>query len=313
MPLTQEQFLQDVAQHQMTVLMDNGLYRHLRFAKPDSGDMRFNIVTYPGFLVYSGDMGCYVFERSEDMFQFFRASTINPWYWAEKLQAMNGNRATGGHVLKYDIEAVRAMIQERAQEWLQEIPEADAEAREGLQQALQELEGDLQDCETRDYDTLQEFEYIADTSDGPQRFVFTDLEWDNYRKMTFHYLWCCHALQWAIAQYDKAQEGREYVLVDTRSTVGNCMMFWREGGGYTTDLGAAERMTRETAMAQFNCRDTDMPWLHSELARIAKPRVDFQYKPRKYTEQAALLRAADALKNQPKPITGNQVSIEQKA
>lgn len=76
MSLTVERFLQDVADHKMTVVMDNGVYRHLRFANSDSKlafNQWFDIVTWPGFLAYSGDMGCFVFSRLKDMFEFFRA------------------------------------------------------------------------------------------------------------------------------------------------------------------------------------------------------------------------------------------------
>lgn len=89
---TEAVFLADVAHHQLTVLRDDGLYRHLRFSKPGSNDMRFDVVTWPGFLAYSGDMGCFVFERLDDMLAFFRRPytgpglTINERYWAEKCQ-----------------------------------------------------------------------------------------------------------------------------------------------------------------------------------------------------------------------------------
>lgn len=76
-------FERDVAEHQMQVLRDDRLYRHLLFKKPGTGCYHFNIVTYPGTLVYTGDMGSFVFQRLEDMFEFFRSDAdrgdgINP-------------------------------------------------------------------------------------------------------------------------------------------------------------------------------------------------------------------------------------------
>lgn len=216
--LTQEQFLEDVQRHEMTVLMDNGVYRHLRFAVPGSGFEHFEIVTYPGHLVYSGDMGCYVFSRVPDMFQFFRCKRVNPWYWAEKVQAMDGGRASGGSVLEYDAQALRAMVEQQLQTWLKELPEDDQEAREGLQEAVQELLGDLQGCEVRDYDAVSDFEYIAALDSGPLRFAFCDLEFGKYRKETHRYLWCCHALAWAIEQYDRAKAAAKPITGNQVST-----------------------------------------------------------------------------------------------
>lgn len=84
---TEATFRKDVAQHRMTVIHDHGVHRHLRFGKPGDSNLSFQITTWPGYLCYSGDMGCYVFFRVEDMFRFFRGERINPGYWAEKVQA----------------------------------------------------------------------------------------------------------------------------------------------------------------------------------------------------------------------------------
>src|ERR1035438_10338294 len=68
-----ESFLADVAEHAMAVMQDNGVYRHLRFRKPGSSNMWFDLITWPGSLVISGDMGTWAFSRVEDMFAFFRS------------------------------------------------------------------------------------------------------------------------------------------------------------------------------------------------------------------------------------------------
>lgn len=43
-----ERFDVDVAEHKMTVLRDEGLYRHLRFQKPGTSCYYFDLVTWPG-------------------------------------------------------------------------------------------------------------------------------------------------------------------------------------------------------------------------------------------------------------------------
>ena len=105
---TEASFLKDVADHQMHVLMDNGIYRHIRFKRPGTGCYHFDLITYPGYLVHSGDMGCYVFSRLDDMFEFFRTDrehrhlkdgqtlAINLGYWSEKLRAVDGGRQNPG-------------------------------------------------------------------------------------------------------------------------------------------------------------------------------------------------------------------------
>jgi hypothetical protein len=45
---TEDKFLVDVKAHQMTILRDDGVYRHLRFAKPRTNNQRFDLVTTEG-------------------------------------------------------------------------------------------------------------------------------------------------------------------------------------------------------------------------------------------------------------------------
>ena len=65
-------FLEDIKDHRLTVRVNRGTDRHLHFSKPGSIDQSFDLVTWPGHLCYTGDMGTYVFERLPDMFTFFR-------------------------------------------------------------------------------------------------------------------------------------------------------------------------------------------------------------------------------------------------
>jgi len=214
---TEQSFLKDVATHQMTVLMDNGLYRHVRFKKPGSYDMHFDLVTYPGFLVYSGDMGCYVFSRLDDMFQFFRSDRlerdgkklyINLGYWAEKLQAVDGNRRKGS-AMEYCQDKMEAVIKEQRLTWIRER-EIDKEQRRELWEELDNLMADLNGDEGHDYHLVNNWDYTPFTgavrSHGSARFYFQDL-WDhNFQEYTHHFTWCCYALAWAIQVYDEAKQ-----------------------------------------------------------------------------------------------------------
>ena len=76
-----ERMLSATADHKLTILHNDGLYRHIRFKNPKSIFYWFDLITWPGVLVFKGDMGCYVFSRLDDMFEFFTGPTINPGYW----------------------------------------------------------------------------------------------------------------------------------------------------------------------------------------------------------------------------------------
>lgn len=86
-----------------------------------------------------------------------------------------------------------------------------------------------------------------------------------------------------------------YFVQDTRSFVGNCPLWWRpNGGGYTTNLDEAGKFTREAAMKLHSNRDTDLPWLCSDINRLRRATIDAQYLPRSNEEQAEALAKGDA-------------------
>jgi hypothetical protein len=47
-------------------------------------------------------------------------------------------------------------------------------------------------------------EYRYRVADCGETFEFYTLEWD-LRDWDFWFLWCCHAIQWGIRQYDQAR------------------------------------------------------------------------------------------------------------
>jgi hypothetical protein len=51
-----------------------------------------------------------------------------------------------------------------------------------------------------------------------------------------------------------------FYLQDRRSYVGNCILFWAEKGGYTTDVDKARKFTQKDAFKQHRERpDIDIP------------------------------------------------------
>lgn len=191
---TEDRFLKDIATHQLDVVLDNGLlYRHLRFRRPGSYCMGFDIITWPGYLAYCGDMGAYTFTRVEDMFTFFRDDRwrqgqpglhINPGYWSQKCVA--ADRDDG--ITEYDADLFR----ERILEWLNDI-EADDELRQAVHD---EILPHADDGEALACAAVYDFGF-----DG--RNPFQDFFEVNLRVYTLRFLWCCYALAWGIGKYDE--------------------------------------------------------------------------------------------------------------
>lgn len=69
-----------------------------------------------------------------------------------------------------------------------------------------------------------------------------------------------------------------FYLQDSRSYVGNDMLFWAiDGNGYTTDMRKAQVYTQAEAIAQHQARITDIPWPKEYIDARTRPAVDMQY------------------------------------
>lgn len=211
-----EQFPSDVEGHALSVLHDNGLYRHLRSVNPGHPFCWFEVITWPGSLAVRGDMGGgYIFSRVEDMFQFFRSPAgkpyrINPSYWAEKLPDC-------GRSVEVHSEAVfRGRLNEALAEYEEEHPELLARHERDYGDAkwppppmtpdeARKLVADYeQDDRLRFEDgareLLNELERAGVVSETWE-WTFTDYDWP--------FLWACHAIVWAVDRYDHVKAGSD--------------------------------------------------------------------------------------------------------
>ena len=89
----------------------------------------------------------------------------------------------------------------------------------------------------------------------------------------------------------------EYYLQDNRSYVGNDILFWADKGGYTTDVSKAEVFTKDKAVRQNQCRETDIPWPKEYIDSITRPAVDMQN-----AELSIALQDTGIVLNVPKPL-----------
>lgn len=216
---TEERFLRDVAEHAMTVIRDDGVIRHIRFAKPGTGCMHFDLITWPGILCYTGDMGTYVFQRTTDMFEFFRHDraynqsrgrklSINLGYWTEKLIAIDGSRH-GGKVKEFDDEKFKRVINKYRVDWMRAAKERgtlDKDGRRELWEAVEdEVIGVLDDGEDRAQYAAYDFNHTAPSDAQRRGWQFDDLFEHDFTEYTHSIIWCCYALAWGIEKYDQSK------------------------------------------------------------------------------------------------------------
>jgi hypothetical protein len=195
-------FARDTAKHTMTVLLDQGLHRHVKFAQPDGNGYWFELVTWPCKLTVNGSVGTYIFSVSptEDMFDFFRRSRWsggpNPTYWDEKVIASREDVIQFSNAL-FD-KAVAEELAEGEKVW----PGVTADWKE-------RTEGWCAEWETlSEYGArlaVRDFSYLPEDATG-EPFSFSDAtEW-KLRDYDWKYLCSCHAIVWGIAQYDAARK-----------------------------------------------------------------------------------------------------------
>ena len=190
-----DQFVKDIAQHQIDIQLDQGVFRHVVFKRPNTIHQLFSLTTTPGRLVYGGDMGCFVFERSNDMFAFFRCDMErfgpNFGYWHEKLVAVDRH----GGSTQPSVDKFRENL-ERYIEDCDDLTGAEiGQVREFIDEAVTLFEDE---CPHDAYVAVGNFELRDDP-------FFTDFWETSNDDYTMRYLWACHAIQWGVAQYDKAK------------------------------------------------------------------------------------------------------------
>lgn len=190
---TAEQYARQTASHELTVLHDDGLYRHLRYTDPDIGLYRYEVVTWPNALAVKGGGADYLFSNypAPDLFELFRRSrhhgSINPGYWKQKVLAGQ----------------TRAWSQEKFRTWLTAKAAADEARHPGLTAAVTEriLEGDEYDL---DYEegartAVAWFDHDDYTLRMPD-------PWDeDFKDWAWQFLHACHTATSVIAAYDRHQ------------------------------------------------------------------------------------------------------------
>lgn len=192
--LTREIFLRDIEKHSIKIIKDDGLYRHIECSNNGGWNQKFEIVTWPGSLAYHGDMGSFMFSRVDDMFFFFRSPQheINTSYWGEKCTAQS---VFGNGIREFSVDQFRECVIDDIRESL-ELEENDVIPAE----IMDEVE-DLLNAE-------DEYECVSAMRDFSSKNIRFDDFWEHTcTRKTWCFIWCLHAIVWAINQYDEWKSG----------------------------------------------------------------------------------------------------------
>ena len=226
--MARSHFAKDTERHVLTVFKDDGVYRHIRMAKPGDSNMRYDIVTWPGYLAYSGNMGDFTFSRVEDMFTFFRPENpgsvqpyINLSYWSEKITAADKNDG----YRQYSGDMFEAAVKERLEEYIREREgigdDEDAVSQEddAIRELRQAVEDDVLSCSDDGiqaaYNAAHEFEFYGDA-------IFDGLGSRDMEDWSYRYVWCCLAVVHAIIVYDRWKSTQPIPLVTYPPRCENC-------------------------------------------------------------------------------------------
>lgn len=200
---TESNFIEDTTSHTIKIIKDDGVYRHIAARKPNTIIMGFDIVTWPGRLVYTGDMGHYVFARLPDMFDFHRQppdKNIPYAYWAEKCEAGDrSGRNDNDGIREFSEELFKEHVEEDFKNWLENHAELIKDNPQFDEEIRERLENEVLSCSNEGYiracDAALDFEV-----DGEQ--ILQDFWEHDCYDYTYRFIWCCNAIRWTINQYD---------------------------------------------------------------------------------------------------------------
>ncbi|CAM6986303.1 hypothetical protein ACT3N0_06575 [Citrobacter portucalensis] len=207
---TSNRFLVDTAFHRMEIIRDDGLYRHLRMKQPGTSCYYFDIITWPGYLTVTGDMGTWTFSRIADMFNFFGRwdGEINIGYWSEKLEAGAGCSARELLAKDFDEDEFCESLKEYFSEYLEGNETHDSGGDDewnddGISDSdkrnIREIVSDL--CSANFSNEHDAYQAVYD-ADWPEGFSAWDIcDGLTFKTYTSHFRWILFAITWAISKY----------------------------------------------------------------------------------------------------------------
>lgn len=181
-------FRENIKDHVLIVPSMNGVIRHLQCNGSSASGHNFTIMTWPDHLAISGDMGTYVFSRTFDMFELFRGDKVNPSYWMRKLEAVDRHCGLG----QFSQRLYQRALKEDFNRW------------EFADEATKKKSWDA--IVNTIFMPANVEEALSLTSEW--KCPYTGQSFDSFwehtlEEATFHFLWCCFAINWAVNKFDE--------------------------------------------------------------------------------------------------------------
>ncbi|OUL59226.1 hypothetical protein B1199_02875 [Pseudoalteromonas ulvae] len=188
--LNNETFFAHVTEHHMKVILDTGEHRHLRFKAPHTNNQYFDVITAPNRVIVTGDMHDFI--------------------WKSDFLSFSSKHLLAGKSKEFSSKALRNEIAERIEGFCADISdwyEGDEVTEE--YSSLEEFEAAFREEVTDYFDSAELDEYRCvsaiesfSSSVIPNCKLFEDFWCDfNADVPTYHYLWCIHAVHFAVKQY----------------------------------------------------------------------------------------------------------------
>lgn len=211
-----EQFVASTTAHEMTVLHDEGPYRHIRFAQPGHAIDEFDLVTWPEHLAMISAAGEWVFTRVADLFDpLSPVPSSDPYKWADKCTAHDEALRV------YDPRVAEHRVRETLDGWIGRLHGGGANNAVLAQSLRTSIATQILIHVEDEYElraALDEFTHAGSTTlageDGGARASATrnslyafDNVWDwDLRDFDFHFSWACHAIAWGVECYRSRTE-----------------------------------------------------------------------------------------------------------
>ena len=194
---TQPPITQWIGNHQMTVLLDSGVSRHLRFS--DDGGKKtnhwFDIVTFDEGLLFTSGFGCYSFSKRfvSDMFEFFRGRDSNSTYVAEKITSKSESEEV------FSNRIAKEYLLDSFSNWIDE-KEIDEDEAKWL---LNEFGDEFDEREFLSADDVRRAYCEFDFAGYLIKFDFNDFY---PYELSQKYIDCVDAIKWGIKKYDEYKD-----------------------------------------------------------------------------------------------------------
>tara|TARA_R110001583_G_scaffold161109_1_gene313013 strand:- start:5375 stop:6004 length:630 start_codon:yes stop_codon:yes gene_type:complete len=200
-----EQFLSDMKNHKMNVILDTDTHKHLSFSS-GSFEHAFDVVAFPWHVMIVGDIGSYTFSRDSDMFRWFVKDSgkaisrpeVELGRWRQKLVSVDSHLG----VVEVSLSKVLAVINGVQDNYIECYPECADCINDAFNELLQFQEDGV--------GMLLHVMYLFTVElNGEGHAPFSDFEREEVEVYTPQFAMCCYAINFGIGMYleSKAQVG----------------------------------------------------------------------------------------------------------